>query len=220
MTSNGNIFRVTGPLCGEFTGHRWIPITKASDVELWFFSLICAWTNVWVNNQDVGNLGCHCAHYDVTVMSHFLSYWTKSFHWNLCVVITPTWPPLLLPVVVIMKASGATSDDKFAIMKTLSFQCLELLHQSFGGNHGCPTLLWHHNGCDGVSNHCLLSIHSGTDQRKHQGSASLAFVRGIHRSPVNSPYKWPVMRKMFPFDDVIMIPPSLTNFLWKKCVWK
>ena len=32
--SNGNIFRVTGPLCGEFTGHRWIPLTKASDAEL------------------------------------------------------------------------------------------------------------------------------------------------------------------------------------------
>ena len=43
------------------------------------------------------------------------------------------------------------------------------------------------------------------DQRKHQSSASLAFVRGIHRGPVNSPHKWPVTRKMFPFDDVIMI---------------
>ena len=32
--SNGNIFRVTGPLCGEFTGDRWIPLTKASDAEL------------------------------------------------------------------------------------------------------------------------------------------------------------------------------------------
>ena len=42
------------------------------------------------------------------------------------------------------------------------------------------------------------------DQRKHQSSASLAFVRGIHRGPVNSPHKWPVTRKMFPFDDVIM----------------
>ena len=31
---NGNIFRVIGPLCGEFTGHRWIPLTKSSDVEL------------------------------------------------------------------------------------------------------------------------------------------------------------------------------------------
>ena len=36
-SSNGNIFRVTGPLWGEFTGHRWIPLTKASDVELWCF---------------------------------------------------------------------------------------------------------------------------------------------------------------------------------------
>ena len=36
-SSNGNILRVTGPLCGEFTGHRWIPLTKASDAELWYF---------------------------------------------------------------------------------------------------------------------------------------------------------------------------------------
>ena len=48
------------------------------------------------------------------------------------------------------------------------------------------------------------TIYSDADQRKHQSSVSLAFVRGIHRRPVNSPHKWPVMRKMFPFDDVIM----------------
>ena len=50
----------------------------------------------------------------------------------------------------------------------------------------------------------VYSIHSRADQRKHQSSASLAFVWGIHRSPVNSPHKGPVTRKMFPFDDVIM----------------
>ena len=49
------------------------------------------------------------------------------------------------------------------------------------------------------------TVYSGADQRKHQSSASLAFVRGIHRGPVNSPHKWPVTPKMFPFDDVIMI---------------
>ena len=43
----------------------------------------------------------------------------------------------------------------------------------------------------------------GADQRKHQSSASLAFVRGIHRWPVHSPHKGPVTRKMFPFDDVM-----------------
>ena len=48
------------------------------------------------------------------------------------------------------------------------------------------------------------TVYSGADQRKHQSSASLAFVRGIHRGPVNSPHKWPVKRKMFQFDDVIM----------------
>ena len=48
------------------------------------------------------------------------------------------------------------------------------------------------------------TVYTGADQRKHQSSASLAFVRGIHRGPVNSPHKWPVTRKMFPFDDVIM----------------
>ena len=38
MTSyNENIVRVTGPLWGESTGHRLIPLTKASDAELWCF---------------------------------------------------------------------------------------------------------------------------------------------------------------------------------------
>ena len=49
------------------------------------------------------------------------------------------------------------------------------------------------------------TVYSDADQRKHQSSASLAFVRGIHRGPVNCPHKWPVTRKMFPFDDVIML---------------
>ena len=48
------------------------------------------------------------------------------------------------------------------------------------------------------------TVCSDADQRKHQSSASLAFVRGIPRGPVNSPHKWPVTRKMFLFDDVIM----------------
>ena len=48
------------------------------------------------------------------------------------------------------------------------------------------------------------AVYSDADQRKHQSSASLAFVWGIHRGPLNSPHKWPVTRKMFPFDDVIM----------------
>ena len=54
-SSNGNIFRVTGHLCGEFTGHRWIPHTKASDAEFDVF-FIRVWINGWVNNREAGNL--------------------------------------------------------------------------------------------------------------------------------------------------------------------
>ena len=49
------------------------------------------------------------------------------------------------------------------------------------------------------------TVYSGADQRKRQSSASLAFVWGIHRALVNSPHKGPVTRKIFPFDDVIML---------------
>ena len=49
------------------------------------------------------------------------------------------------------------------------------------------------------------AIYSDTDQRKHQSSASLAFV------PVNSPHKWPVTRKIFPSDEVIMLGECLVD---------
>ena len=75
-------------------------------------------------------------------------------------------------------------------------------------------LQWRHNGRDGISNHqphnyymVYSNVYSGGDQRKHQCSVSLAFARG----PVNSPHKWPVTRKMFPFDDVIMDCMCSTN---------
>ena len=66
-SSNGNIFRVTGPLCGEFTGHRWIPHTKAGDAQLdVFFDL--SW-NKWSSKQSGCRwfetpsrpLWCHCS---------------------------------------------------------------------------------------------------------------------------------------------------------------
>ena len=71
-SSNGNIFRVTGPLCGEFTGHRRIPHTKASDADLCdvFFDLRP--NNGWVNDREAGDLRRHRGHYDVTVMC----FWT------------------------------------------------------------------------------------------------------------------------------------------------
>ena len=67
-SSNGNTFRVTGHLCGEFTDDRWIPITKPVMRGFDVFSLICAWINGWVNNHVAGDLIRHRAHYDVTIM--------------------------------------------------------------------------------------------------------------------------------------------------------
>ena len=58
----------------------------------------------------------------------------------------------------------------------------------------------------------------GADQIKHQSSASLTFVSGIHRWPVNSPHRGSVTPKMFPFHDVIMLclgvaPTNFTHIL-------
>ena len=67
-SSNGNIFRVTGPLWGESTGHRWIPRTKASDVELWYYLWSAPEQTIEQNNRDAADLRHHRAHYDFTVM--------------------------------------------------------------------------------------------------------------------------------------------------------
>ena len=56
------------------------------------------------------------------------------------------------------------------------------------------------------------TVYSGADQGTQQSSASLAFVWGIHRWPVNSPHKWPVTRKIFPFDDVITVLDISDNY--------
>ena len=65
--SNGNIFRVTGHLCGEFTGHLWIPL-KGQWRGALMCSVICAWIKGWLNNREAGDLRRHRAHYDVTAM--------------------------------------------------------------------------------------------------------------------------------------------------------
>ena len=66
-SSNGNIIRVTGPLCGEFTGPDEFPtqrlVTRSFDV-----SLICARIKDWINSREAGDLRRHCGHYDVIVM--------------------------------------------------------------------------------------------------------------------------------------------------------
>ena len=76
----------------------------------------------------------------------------------------------------------------------------------------CPNVILHYNDIimSAIASQItsLMIVYSivfpCADQRKHQSSSSLAFVTGIHRLPVNSPYKGPITWQMFSFDDVIM----------------
>ena len=69
-SSNGNIFRVTGPLCGETVNSP----HKGQWRGALMLSLICALTHGWVHNRKAGDLRRYCAHYDVTVM-----YWWHKY---------------------------------------------------------------------------------------------------------------------------------------------
>ena len=78
-SSSGNIFRVTGHLCGEFTGHRWIFPLKGQWRRALIFSLICAWINGWINNREACDLRRHRAYFDVTVMGQSYSHGNTAF---------------------------------------------------------------------------------------------------------------------------------------------
>ena len=83
-SSNGNIFRITGHLCGEFTGHRSIPLTKANDTELWCF----LWSAPGQAVEYTSDLNRHCTHYNVTVF-------TVSLQWNNCLCALRTYSHFL-----------------------------------------------------------------------------------------------------------------------------
>ena len=67
---------------------------------------------------------------------------------------------------------------------------------------------WRHNGHDSVSchqpHHCLLNRLFRRRSKKISKLRVTGLCAGIHQWPVNSPHTWPITRKMFPFDDVIM----------------
>ena len=135
-----------------------------------------------------------------TYMQHWCSmhaYWTK--------LMNHPYPYILKPCI----AFQITWFDVYN--QIISIASDTQLCTNTGCNHYCDVLM-----STMVSQITSLTIvysavYSGTDQRKHKNSASLALVRGIHRWPVNSPHKVPVTRKMFPFDDVIIIQFSLWN---------
>ena len=87
----------------------------------------------------------------------------------------------------------------------------------FNGTTTTPTPYTHYNDVmvDAVASQITSltivysTVYSGVNQSKYQSSASLAFVREIHRWPVNSPHKGPVTWKMFPFNDASYLPSKI-----------
>ena len=90
-SSDGKKFRVTDPLCREFTGHRWIPRTKASDAELWCVLWSAPWINGWVHSGEAGDLRRNRAHYDV--IAYIDAY--SNANWQFCTLhlsVSPNTP--------------------------------------------------------------------------------------------------------------------------------
>ena len=158
-SSNGNIFRFTGPLCGEFTGPGEFPaqrlVTRSFDV---FFYLR---PNKRLRNQP------WCWRFETLSWSL----------WRHCNTSKVQWCPALMFSLQLPRTICQHYNDAIVDVMTAQITSLTIIYST---------------------------VYSGTDQRKHQSSASLVFERGFHRWPVNSPQKWPVTRKMFPFDDVNM----------------
>ena len=176
-SSNGNIFRVTGPLCGEFTGLRWIPLTKASDAGLWCFLWSLPWINSWVNNQEAGDLRHFYANYDVIVMCPRLLRWRGTNHRRPRPLGNRArrqgWLYMSHQVEVIRNKKW---------LKTNSVNVKAKLHRAckkvsqYAGRHYNDVIIG--TIASQITSLTIVysNVYSGADQRKHQSSASLAFV--------------------------------------------
>ena len=124
-----------------------------------------------------------CANRPLWVNMIYLSIFSGSFHWHWA--IYDFFP-------VRMKYSCKNNRPVLNHNNTAKFEPLR----------------WRHNGNVGVSNHqphhCLLNRLFGCRSKKTSKLRVTGLCAGNHRGPVNSPHKWPVTRKLFPFDDVIM----------------
>ena len=140
-------------------------------------------------------------HEDVMICKHFPCYWP--FVWGTLPVAGGfLWP-----------RAGNTELLVFYLMYAGAHSWTNCGVVGDFGRHWCDIPAMTHYNCvilDTIASQITSLtivysiVYSDADQRKHQSSAPLAFVWGIHRGPVNSPHKWPVTRNMFPFHDVIM----------------
>ena len=169
MSSNWNIFRVTGPLWREFTGKQRIPLTMASGAGLLMFSLLCAWTDGCANTDVAGDFRHHDAHCDVNVMFRNISGSVTLLATDLSVFkATSLYIYIYIPSIYI----------------TMTSYWVRLNHRRLD---------------------CLLNRLLRRRSMKTSKFRATGLCAG--NPPENSPNKGPVTRKMFPFDDVIMVVP-------------
>ena len=135
------------------------------------------WSAPWINgwvNNREAGDFRHRAHYDAIVMNYKIHFQTLTFSNALQLLI---W------------------DIKFSEIYIIS-------------SHSIHALQWRHNEPNGVSNHqpheCLLNRLCRRRSKKTSKLRAAGPCAGIHQWPMNSPHKWPVTRKMFLFNDVIM----------------
>ena len=90
------------------------------------------------------------------------------------------------------------------LTETVKIRWIRMFVVSHIINHYCDDMMG--NVASQITSLTIVytTVYSDADQSKHQSSETVAFVWGNHRGPVNSLQKWPVTRKMFPFDDVII----------------
>ena len=170
---------------------------------------------------------------------------------------TSEWSTILLPTKVRLILEVWRYDpDGGDLVQWLMFAalCLKVIENLIGLDNPSSQVLyasvnhfstWRHNGrlASQITSLTIVysTVYSDADQRKHQSSASLAFVRGIHRGPVISPHKWPVTRSIWrrhhaklPLSqtngNILLIGALATNlceigieirrFSYKKIIWK
>ena len=204
-SSNGNIFRVTGHLCGEFTGSGEFPaqrpVTRSFDVFFdlhpnkrlskqwwgwWFETPSCPFWRLR-NVQHLLDIPAHAYKLNLGRHSHSGLPNLDQQHSELCysVHINVFWYISFLSHFILL---GLCLDIFMNDMLHYS----DVIMDAIVSQITSLTIVY-------------STVYSDADQRKHQSSESLAFVRVIHSCQMNSPQKWPVTCKMFPFDGVIML---------------
>ena len=225
MTSWHKRFRNTGPLCGE-SGRRGFPSQRTSDVVLWCF--LCCLLENCLQSRVSRYLRhfMHCCYVLLLNIDQFHPCIVKQ-SWRICANIkyqsTKCCNTTKRKQSITQTCTYFITCSAMCILYHLSRKIRKLhsIRPISGLSQLRPSDAYicaiHY---DDVIISAMASqitsltivysiVYSGADQRKHQSSASLAFVRVMHRWPVNSPHKGPVTRKMFPFDDVIMMSPDI-----------